>query len=486
VRLRSLAADLARVVGDGDPEIGGLALDSRAVRPGDLFAALPGTRTDGLAFVADALGRGAVAVLGDRRLDALGLPVPAVVADDPRAALARVAARLFTPQPAVQVAVTGTNGKSSVASFTRQLWQALGHVAGSIGTLGVEAFDAVEPLALTTPDAATLHRLMAGLAGRGVTHVAFEASSHALDQRRVDGTGLRAAAFTNLTRDHYDYHGSPEAYLAAKARLFAAVLPERGTAVLNADVPEHEELAAICAGRGITVLDYGRGARRLRLVEQRPTADGQRITLAVDGRPHRIESPLVGDFQAWNLLAAIGLVLASGDASDATVAAAGEVRGARGRMQLVGRTRGGAAVFVDYAHTPDALARVLAALRPHTAARLAVVMGAGGDRDPGKRPLMGAACVTADRVYVTDDNPRSEDPAAIRRAVLAGCRGGVDAGDRRAAIRRAIRELGAGDVLVVAGKGHETGQTIAGRTLPFDDAAVVAEELAAVAGERAA
>lgn len=481
MRLRALVAEDARPTGGADPEVTGLTADSRAVRPGELFAALRGTRTDGHDHVGDAIARGAVAVLGDERLAATPVPVPAAIADDPRRALARIAARFHAPQPATVVAVTGTNGKSSVASFTRQIWAALGRRAGSIGTLGIEAPGLARPLPLTTPDAIELHRLMAELASRGIDHVAFEASSHALDQRRCDGVRPRAAAFTNLTRDHFDYHGNAQAYLAAKARLFDTVLPTDGVAVLNADVPEHAALARICGARGIEVLDYGRAAARLRLTGQAPTAAGQEIAVTLDGRAFLLASPLVGDFQASNLMAAIGLVLAAGGPAEAVLAAATRVTGARGRVELVARLANDAAIFVDYAHTPDALTRVLAALRPHTKGRLAVVIGAGGDRDPGKRPLMGAACAAAaDRVYVTDDNPRSEDPAAIRRAVLAGCPGAIDAGDRQGAIARAMAELAPGDVLVVAGKGHETGQTIKGVTHHFDDAEV-ARELAGAA-----
>jgi UDP-N-acetylmuramoyl-L-alanyl-D-glutamate--2,6-diaminopimelate ligase len=482
VRLRALLADDARLLGGDDVEVQGLALDSRMLRPGDLFAALPGTRTDGRAFIEDALARGAVAVLGGPDLAAAGLAVPVAVAAEPRRALAAMAARFYAAQPEATVAVTGTNGKSSIVSFARQLWTGLGRAAASIGTLGVVAPGLERPLGLTTPDPIELHAILAELAGRGVTVAAIEASSHALAQHRIDGVKLAAAAFSNLTRDHFDYHGGHEAYLAAKARLFAELLPAGATAVLNSDTPEFKALTAVCRERAIEVLDYGRQARCLRLVQQAWRPAGQALRVEILGCKGEVESPLVGGFQAHNLLAAAGLVVATGADPARVIAGLGRVEGARGRMQLVARHPSGAPIFVDYAHTPDALERVLDALRPHTRGALAVVFGAGGDRDPGKRPLMGlAAAGRAERIYVTDDNPRSEDPAAIRRAVLAGCPAAIDAGDRHSAICRAVAELDRGDLLVIAGKGHELGQTIAGRTEPFDDAAVVAEAVARLA-----
>jgi UDP-N-acetylmuramoyl-L-alanyl-D-glutamate--2,6-diaminopimelate ligase len=382
-----------------------------------------------------------------------------------------MAARFHGRQPATVAAVTGTNGKTSVASFARQLWALSGLPAASIGTLGVQSSTGDLPGSLTTPDILTLHRLAADLAGKGVQHLVVEASSHGLEQRRIDGLRIRAAAFTNLTRDHLDHHGSMEAYLAAKSRLFREVLAEDGVAVLNADGPHFPALRTICAARGITVLDYGRQAAALRLVEQRPAAVGQVLTLMIDGTTHQVRSTLVGAFQAENLLAALGLWHATGGDLAEGVRLLAQVQGAPGRMQLAGKTAEGAAVYVDYAHTPDALEKALAAVRPHTLGRLLVLFGCGGDRDPGKRPLMGeVAARWADLAVVTDDNPRSEDPALIRQAVLAGMPAGSRAiGDRALAIRTLVGELRAGDVLLVAGKGHERGQTIHGVVHPFDD-----------------
>ncbi|MDW8371050.1 MAG: UDP-N-acetylmuramoyl-L-alanyl-D-glutamate--2,6-diaminopimelate ligase [Geminicoccaceae bacterium] len=479
MRLSTLAPETARLVG-ADRAVSGLALDSRRVRPGDLFAALPGSRADGLAFVDAALAAGAVAILGDARLLERAWPVPVLVAADPRAALARIAARFFGDQPAVVVGVTGTSGKSSVVGFTRQLWQRLGHRAASLGTLGLVGPEGSRPGALTTPDPIELHRALAELARERVDRVAMEVSSHALDQRRVEGVRFAAAAFTNLSRDHLDYHGTMEAYRAAKLRLFAELLPQGATAVVDADLPEAEAIASIARERGLVLLDYGTRARRFRLVAQTPHAWGQRLQLALDGREVVVESRLVGAFQARNLLAALALVVATGESPEAAAAHLAVLEGAPGRMQHVADHPRGAAVYVDYAHKPEALRAALDALRPHCAGRLHVVFGCGGDRDAGKRPLMGAiAAECADAVIVTDDNPRSEDPALIRRAILEACPGAVEIGDRRAAIEAALAGLGPGDVLLIAGKGHETYQLVGDAVLPFDDAAVVRELLGA-------
>jgi UDP-N-acetylmuramoyl-L-alanyl-D-glutamate--2,6-diaminopimelate ligase len=462
-----------RLVGSSDVEVTGLAADSRAVRPGDLFAALPGTRTDGARFVADAVAKGAVAVLTDAKA-AESCPVPALVAAEPRAALALAAARFFARQPRTVCAVTGTSGKTSIAWFTRQLWQRLGLPAASIGTLGVQTSDASGEGSLTTPDPIALHRTCKTLAESGVEHLAIEASSHGLHQHRLDGLTLTAAAFSNLSRDHHDYHGSAEAYYAAKRRLFAKLLPPGAAAVLNADAPELADLAALAAARGHRLLDFGIKARSLRLLERSATAQGQRIAVEVLGRRHAFESPLVGAFQAHNLLAALGLVLGSGGPVEASLDQLGALTAPPGRMQLTALSASGARAFVDYAHKPEALAKALEALRPHTAGRLIVVFGCGGDRDAGKRPLMGEiAAKLADRVVVTDDNPRTEDPAAIRRAILAGAAGAEEVGDRAQAIHGSFAGLEAGDVLLVAGKGHESYQIVGARTLPFDDAEVL-------------
>ncbi|MBV8778365.1 MAG: UDP-N-acetylmuramoyl-L-alanyl-D-glutamate--2,6-diaminopimelate ligase [Alphaproteobacteria bacterium] len=467
------------------PDITGITADSRQVQPGFLFAAMRGAQTDGRRFAAAAIESGAAAILTDSAA-ALGLDEQtrrgiAVIEDpNPALALAKAASRFFPRRPTVIVGVTGTNGKTSVAHFTRELWQALGHPAASLGTLGVVTETERAPGSLTTPDPVALHRTLSDLAARGIERAAIEASSHGLAQYRLDGLQFAAAAFTNLTRDHLDYHGDMAAYLAAKQRLFADLLAADGTAVLNADGAEFAQLAALAAGRGIRVISYGMArSADLRLARREPRHDGQRLELNLYGQPRTVELRLIGDFQAMNALAALGLVLATGAEVARTIPALAALTTVPGRMQFVGQ-KNGAAVFVDYAHTPDALTTVLAAARPHAAGRLIVLFGAGGDRDSGKRPLMGAAATAAaDVVYVTDDNPRKEEPAAIRRAVLDAAPGAIEIGDRRRAIREAIGALRPGDVLVLAGKGHETGQIVGDVVLPFEDAAVAAEALGA-------
>ena len=474
----------------GNPEISGITADSRRAEPGFLFAALLGTSRDGRAFAGEAIARGAAAILTD---DAAALDLDAetrrrvalVIDPNPQRRLALLAARFYGRQPHTIVAVTGTNGKTSVAHFAREIWTALGHKAASLGTLGLVSPNGWRPGALTTPDPVALHRDLADLAGGGVEHVAIEASSHGLAQYRLDGISPAAAAFTNLTRDHLDYHGDMDAYRAAKWRLFTELLNPGGTAVLNTDSPECAGLAALCRGRGLDVIRFGQEpGSELRIVERVARSSGQLLTVEVFGARNEIDLPLVGGFQASNVLAALGLVVATGASPRDAVAVLSRLDGVPGRMQFVGETASGAAVFVDYAHTPDALATVLGALRPHAERRLAVVFGAGGNRDRGKRPLMGrVATELADLVYVTDDNPRSEDPAEIRRAILEAAPGAVEIGDRRQAIAAAIAGLGRGDVLVIAGKGHETGQIIGAQVLPFDDAAV-AREVVAAAGKQ--
>jgi UDP-N-acetylmuramoyl-L-alanyl-D-glutamate--2,6-diaminopimelate ligase len=466
--------------GGAAPRILGLTADSRAVAPGFLFAALPGAKADGRAFIAQAVAAGAAAVLAPEGTAwPEGVPpVPLLAAADPRRALALLAAAFHGAQPATVVAVTGTNGKTSTVDFARQLWTLEGRRAASLGTLGLVAEGVPPGPSLTTPDPVALHGTLAGLAQAGVTHAAMEASSHGLDQRRLDGVRLAAAGFSNLTRDHLDYHGDMAAYRAAKLRLFDTLLPEGAAALVNADM-EAESLAAlrrIAAARSLRLLTIGEAGEAVRLVRQTPRPDGQEIELDVFGTRAAVHLALPGRFQADNALMAAALAVATGLPPARLLALLPRLAGVRGRMELAARLPNGAAVYVDYAHTPDALGRLLAALRPHVApgARLHVLFGAGGDRDPGKRPLMGAACARhADLCWVTDDNPRSEDPAAIRRAVLAACPGGIDAGDRAGAIARALSALGPGDVLAVAGKGHESGQTIGGVTHPFDDVEVV-------------
>lgn len=476
------------VTGDTAMMITGLTADSRAVRPGFLFAALPGSRADGRAFVPQAVAQGAVAVLlpaaGPRPED-LPAGIAVLTAEEPRHAFALMAARFHGAQPATVCAVTGTNGKTSTAVFTQQIWAALGLQGAALGTLGVIGAGLDRSGSLTTPDPVTLHAILAEAAKAGCTHLCMEASSHGLDQHRLDGVTVAAAAFTNLTRDHLDYHGTEDAYLAAKARLFTDVLAPGGIAVLNADVPEFTLLAAAASKAGRRVTAYGTQGQDLRLLGRAPTATGQHLDLCVAGTDYHVELPLAGGFQAMNALAALSLVIAGGADPARAVATLETLRGVPGRLEPVGTTAGGAAVFVDYAHTPDALETVLNALRPHAAGKLVVVFGCGGDRDRGKRPQMGAiAARLADACIVTDDNPRSEDPAAIRAEVLAGCPHATEIGDRRAAIRAAVAGLTAGDVLVIAGKGHESGQTIGATVQPFDDRVEARAALSDLGGDQ--
>ncbi len=484
--------------GGRDVRVTGLSADSREVREGHLFAALPGVRVHGAAHAAAAVRRGAAAVLTDPEGAALaagGLgPAALVVAQDPRQALAWAAALWFGAQPGTMVAVTGTNGKTSVASFLRQIWERLGIEAANIGTTGVEgAYGA--PLSHTTPEPVTLHRLLAGMARAGVTHAAMEASSHGLAQRRLDGVRLAAAGFTNLSRDHLDYHASFEDYFSAKAGLFDRVLPEGGGAVIDVDGGRGPAMAAVARGRGQRLLTVGAGpGADLRIAAQRFDAEGQDLRFDWRGEALVARLPLIGGFQARNALLAAGLAVACGAEPDDAFRALPCLATVRGRMQRVAARGNGAAVYVDYAHTPDAVATALRALRPHALGRLVVVLGAGGDRDRDKRPMMGAqAARHADAVIVTDDNPRSEDPAAIRAAVLAGAReharehGGdvCEVADRAEAILRAVDALGPGDALLVAGKGHETGQEVAGVMHPFDDAEQASIAVTALDGLRA-
>ena len=457
-------------------EVAGVTADSRQVVPGDLFAALPGSSVDGRAFIADAVERGAVAVLAPA--DTAWPPdVPArpLLRDpSPRRLLAQIAAVLAGPMPSVIAAVTGTNGKTSTVEFLRQLWASTGLKAASLGTLGVHAPGFPAGPGLTTPDPISLAETLAGLQRAGVDHVAMEASSHGLDQFRLDGVRPAAAAFTNLTRDHLDYHGTEAAYRAAKLRLFSELLPTGAPAVANADMDQAtlDALRAVAGARRLDLHTVGEAGDTLHLLRALPRPDGQVVTIEAGGARRDIPLSLPGRFQADNALLAGALAMALGmqDALDRLAS----LRGVRGRMELAARLPNGAAVYVDYAHTPDALERLLLALRPHTTGRLVVVFGAGGDRDRGKRPLMGAvAARLADIAIVTDDNPRSEDPAAIRAAVLAACPGAQEIGDRAAAIAAGLEMLAPGDVLAIAGKGHEQGQIVAGTTLPFDDVAVV-------------
>ncbi len=462
-------SDLLRREVAADPLIEGVTADSRKVKPGWLFAALPGAAADGRDFVPAALAAGAAAVIAEAPVKA---SAPVVQVNDARRAYALAAAGLWGAQPEVCVAVTGTNGKTSVATFCRQIFERLGHASASMGTLGVRAGDdqIIPSGGLTTPDAGEVARLLAELAGRGVTHLALEASSHGVDQRRLDGVKLTATGFLNLTQDHLDYHGTMEAYRAAKLRLFEELAPRGAVAVLNADSDAYPAFAAAAVSSGLTIFSVGAMGQGLTLAHRELTPGGQRLRIGAEGRSFDVRLPLAGAFQASNALIAAGLCIAAGEKTDAVLEALEHIEGARGRMQRVGAGKKGGEAYVDYAHTPDGLEKVLLALRPHATGRLIVVFGAGGDRDKTKRPQMGAiAASLADVAIVTDDNPRSEDPAAIRAEIRAGASGLREIGDRREAIRAAAAMLKRGDVLVVAGKGHEQGLTIGAIIHPFDD-----------------
>ncbi len=472
-------------------QVHGLAVDSRDVRDGFLFAALPGVRVHGAQFIATALEMGATAILTDGEGARIAADVLAdsgaavVVSEAPREALARTAALWFGAQPEVIVAVTGTNGKTSVATFVRQIWTLLGYQAINLGTTGVEgAWSA--PLAHTTPEPITLHRALAEAVSQGVTHAAMEASSHGLDQRRLDGVTLAAAGFTNITQDHLDYHANFEDYFDAKAGLFARVLAEEGTAVINIDAARGVDMLAIAKSRGCAVLTVGRDSGDVHLGNVQIDATGQTVCFKHAGKQFVSRLRLIGGFQAENIMLAATMVIACGAAPEDVFACLEQLTTVRGRMQLAATRENGAAVFVDYAHTPDAVATALKALRPHVLGRLVTVVGAGGDRDATKRPLMGqAAAENADLTIVTDDNPRSEDPASIRAAVLLGAPGAMEVGDRAEAILRGVDALGPGDALLIAGKGHETGQVVGDDVLPFDDAEQASVAVSALDGRLA-
>ena len=458
-------------------EVSGVTADSRTVRRGDVFVAIAGGKTDGLRFITPAVAAGAAAIAAEH---APPTPLPVGIAfiqvANARRAVASIAAKFYPRQPRTIAAVTGTSGKTSVVAFTRQIWEANGHCAASIGTIGIVSPRGESYGSLTTPDPIELHHSLDALAAEGVTHLAIEASSHGLDQYRLDGLRIAAAGFTNITRDHLDYHPSFEAYLAAKLRLFDELLPKGTAAIINIDHDHAEAVTAAAAARGLAITTVGRKGTGIRLIDCARDGFSQKLQLEHGGKLYRVRMPLVGEFQAENAVVAAGLAIASGDDAGAVFAALERLRGAKGRLERVGESRG-AQIFVDYAHKPDALAKALDALRPYAAGRLIVVFGAGGDRDRGKRPLMGAVAAKADRVIVTDDNPRSEDPAAIRAAILAAAPGAAEIGDRREAIRRAIGELRPGDILLIAGKGHETGQIIGDRIMPFSDHQAVAAAL---------
>jgi UDP-N-acetylmuramoyl-L-alanyl-D-glutamate--2,6-diaminopimelate ligase len=486
---KSLSALGLTARGRREAVITGLSVDSRDVRDGHLFAALPGVNAHGATFIETALTAGASAVLTNTAgakiaEDALADSDAAlIIAENPRQALAFASALWFGAQPEVMVAVTGTNGKTSVANFTRQIWNELGLEAVNLGTTGVEG-SWETPLRHTTPEPITLHRALSFAARAGVTHGAMEASSHGLEQRRLDGVHLIAAGFTNFTQDHLDYHESFDAYFDAKAALFDRVLSEDGVAVVNIDTSSGIEIADVAMNAGQELLAVGRAREAdLRLLAQRYDALGQEVRLAYGGRIHQMKLNLIGGFQAENAMVAAGLAIASGCDSDEVLTVLPKLKPVRGRMQLAATRENGAAVFVDYAHTPDAVSTALQALRPHVLGRLVVVLGAGGDRDTTKRPLMGeAATKHADLVFVTDDNPRSEDPAVIRTAVMLGAPNAIEVADRAEAILRAVDALGPGDALLIAGKGHETGQIVGDDILPFDDVEQASMAVSALEG----
>lgn len=461
---------------DGVAPVTGLTADSREVKPGFIFAALPGTQADGRDYIPQAVAAGASAIISTPGVDTMGLPL--LASDNPRLAYAQAAKRLYPNQPATVVAVTGTNGKSSTVEFLRQIWAHAGFKAACFGTLGVRGPNGLTPMSHTTPDALALHQTLHELAAQGVTHVAMEASSHGLDQHRMDAVTLAAAGFTNLTQDHYDYHDSPEEYFAAKKRLFLDLLEPKSPAVIMVDSDEGREMRDDALRVPHYVREVGWAGRDVRIVEIMPRASSQLLTLEVDGARETVELPLAAEFQALNAVTALGLALATGVSKEDALGALAKLSGVAGRLEIAG-TKDGAPVFVDFAHTEDGLRKVLQNVRPHVEGALRVVFGCGGDRDAAKRPKMGAvAAKFADDVIVTDDNPRTEDAATIRAAVMKGCRDATEIGDRRAAIAEGISRLQPGDALVVAGKGHETGQIVGDTVIPFNDVTVVQELLA--------
>lgn len=472
MRLDMLAKGLAGDV--PEVEVSGFAIDNRKVAPGCVFGAFEGARVNGEDYIPQAVAAGAVAVVA--RPEAKVEGVFHVADANPRRLFAQMAARFYAPFPDTCVAVTGTNGKTSCVELTRQLWRALGHSSASIGTLGVTTSVDQVSTGLTTPDIVTFLSNMAGLKKEGITHAAFEASSHGLAQYRTEGLPVKAGAFTNLSRDHLDYHGTMDAYFAAKMRLFDEVIEDNGAAVIWTDDAYSDQVIARAKARGLRLVTVGEAGETLCLVSREPTALGQKLVIAAEGAEHRIELPLIGAYQAANVLIAAGLVLATGTPWAQIMPHLSRLMPVRGRLERAVLSKTGAPVYVDYAHTPDGLRAAIEALRPHTRGRLIVLFGAGGDRDAGKRPLMGkVASEMADHVIVTDDNPRSEDPTVIRAAIMAGAPNAEEIGGRRAAIAAAIAQAGPQDIVLLAGKGHEQGQIIGERVLPFDDVEVARE-----------
>ena len=459
---------------DDSREVTGFAIDHRKVAPGTIFGAFRGSRFNGEDFVDAAVAAGAIAIVSAPGLTVAG--ATHIIDANPRLRFAHLAARYFQPFPETIVAVTGTNGKTSNVELTRQLWRMAGHSAASIGTLGVTTPNEQVVTGLTTPDIVTFLSNVAGLKREGVSHIAYEASSHGLDQYRAEGPRVAAGAFTNLSRDHLDYHGDMDSYMAAKMRLFSEVVAADGAAVIWADDAWSDKAIAVAERRGLRLITVGTKGHALKLVDRVPTSLGQALSVVADGKTHKVNLPLIGAYQAANALTAAGLVIATGGSVAETLANLGRLQPVRGRLERAVIAQSGAPAYVDYAHTPDALEAAIAALRPHTKGRLICVFGAGGDRDTGKRAEMGSVVQRdADVAIVTDDNPRSEDPASIRAAILAAAPDAQEVGDRRAAIAAAIAMSGKDDVVLIAGKGHELGQIVGDRTLAFDDVAVARE-----------
>ncbi len=463
-------ADILKTDSGLAADVAGITQDSRKAAPGFLFFALHGVKADGAKYAADAAAKGALAVVAARDADVGTLSIPVIRVDDPRRALALSAAAFYGRQPETMIAVTGTAGKTSVAGFTRQIWAHGGHAAASIGTTGVVAPGRNEYGTLTTPDPVELHRLLKELADEGVTHAAMEASSHGLDQCRLDGVRLKAGAFTNLGRDHLDYHPTIEEYLKAKLRLFDTLLDKGTPAVIFADDPFTAPVVEASKKAGLQVLTVGRKGDFISVKRVEHERRRQRVEVSHGGQIYEIDLPLAGEFQVSNALVSAGLAIATGVNAATAFAALEHLEGAPGRLDLAGQTRDGALIYVDYAHKPEALENVLTSVRPFTTGRVVLAFGCGGDRDKGKRPIMGEiAARLADVVIVTDDNPRSEVPAQIRSEIMAAAKGAREIGDRALAIRQAVGMLHVGDTLIVAGKGHEEGQTVGGVTHHFSD-----------------
>lgn len=482
MRLRDLFSNDAAIEPQAEAvDVKGIAVDSRAVKPGDLFFAISGSKTDGSRFIDSAVAAGAVAVALEQAPKGDGR-VPFVVTPNARRALSQAAARFYPKQPATIAAVTGTSGKTSVAAFTRQIWERLGHNSASIGTIGLVSPKRTVYGSLTTPDPIALHKQLDEITTDGVTHLAFEASSHGLDQFRLDGVRVSAGGFTNLSRDHMDYHPTVEHYLNAKLRLFRDLVPPGGAAVISADHECSQQVIDAARSKKLRIISVGRNGDAdagIKLVDAVVDGFAQRLTLEHRGKRHSIKLPLVGEFQIENALVAAGLAIGTGSEAAAVLATLEHLEGAKGRLERVGE-HNGAPIFVDYAHKPDALAKALQALRPYARRKLVVVFGAGGDRDAGKRPIMGGiAAENADHVIITDDNPRSENPATIRAAILAEAKGADDIADRAEAIKAGIAALQPGDALLIAGKGHEVGQIVGDKVLHFSDHEAVAAALAA-------